>query len=64
MERRLIRGRQPLMTPGAIEAFVEARWADGEIPPHTMPTSTAGMQLNIAVTKGDDGVCELRQMGR
>jgi ribose transport system substrate-binding protein len=36
-----------LMTPGSIEAFVEAGWADGEIPPHTNADVNGGMQLAI-----------------
>jgi len=36
-----------LMTPGSIEAFVEAGWADGEIPPHTNADVNGGMQLAL-----------------
>ncbi|SFU21977.1 ABC transporter substrate-binding protein [Mesorhizobium sp. YR577] len=36
-----------LMTPGSIEAFVEAGWANGEIPPHTNADVNGGMQLAI-----------------
>ena len=36
-----------LMTPGSIEAFVEAGWADGTIPPHTTADVNGPMQLAL-----------------
>jgi ribose transport system substrate-binding protein len=36
-----------LMTPGSIEAFVEAGWADGTIPPHTTADVNGPLQLAI-----------------
>ena len=36
-----------LMTPGSIEAFVEARWDDGTIPPHTTADVNGPMQLAL-----------------
>ena len=36
-----------LQTPGSIEAFVEAGFKDGEIPPHTNADINGGMQLAI-----------------
>lgn len=36
-----------LMTPGSIEAFVEAGYADGTIPPHTTADVNGPMQLSL-----------------
>lgn len=36
-----------LMTPGSIEAFVDAGWKDGEIPPHTTADVNGPMQLAL-----------------
>jgi len=36
-----------LMTPGSIEAFVDAGWADGTIPPHTTADVNGPMQLAL-----------------
>jgi ribose transport system substrate-binding protein len=37
-----------LMTPGSIEAFVDAGWADGTIPPHTTADVNGPLQLALA----------------
>ncbi|WP_244631176.1 ABC transporter substrate-binding protein [Aureimonas sp. ME7] len=36
-----------LQTPGSIEAFVEAGWKDGEIPPHTTSDVNGPLQLAL-----------------
>jgi ribose transport system substrate-binding protein len=36
-----------LMTPGSIEAFIDAGWKDGEIPPHTTADVNGPMQLAL-----------------
>ena len=37
-----------LMTPGSIEAFIDAGWADGTIPPHTTADVNGPLQLALA----------------
>jgi ribose transport system substrate-binding protein len=36
-----------LMTPGSVEAFIDAGWKDGEIPPHTTADVNGPLQLAI-----------------
>ncbi len=37
-----------LQTPGSIEAFIEAGYADGEIPPHTTADVNGPLQMSLA----------------
>ncbi len=36
-----------LQTPGSIEAFIEAGWKDGEIPPHTTSDVNGPLQMAL-----------------